>query len=1131
MLRQTSNLKNLASVTLLLTGRSSDNVYKHQLARQLIDSFDELIEGSQAKLLAFTNGVSMPVAIENDDLVETWTDLDLPGNLTTLVLTNLGTDEMGLDHLSIVQKFMKSKTGLIVIEIGNPAIQTRALLERSASCNFEGHALILSPNTVYFCNNAVPATLSDLRFDSLQPMTWAGSKNPYPKPQTTIIMPNIFASAAKVQRQHPNHQHQKHNVSSDFTSYYGVTISTSSPPRPNRSYRSYSEYPRFQLDENVDEIVDKIMEEIDVEKQDTSEEPAFEKMSDAKKKTFCKYRKSCYETGTPPVIDNDWFFYPSHWLHKKKVVEEGEEHEEGAPVEGEVDDLLERKFRCKYRLSCYHEKGIPLSEREAEKERKSILASKEKVQPGKKKTLKEIAAQTLQEVQEASEKAAKRPAEKAVQTKLTANQEKLDEKLHCKYRKSCYETGKRPVIDEGWKLPLPINIFSTESAETVGKQINYSELENLEKKVYCKYRKSCYETGVKPKIEPEFFIYTLLDLFTIHEQVETRKLTLQEKCKYRKSCYETGIVPEINPKLEAVIEKEVSPVIPTNVQDLKLLCKYRKSCYAQIHEAATVDTIKHIRKRRQIEKEVTRRKARREKLHRRLRGEMQLGHWRKYFRKDRSEAEEIEEAEPEEVSSIRTPQPIETGRKPMQEEKQVEEEEQEQEEAEVKKPKTKKQRQPKKTAAPVKAIVDEAVSTVEEKLEEAPVTKKFRKARKMVKPTESTETEEVKPSKVKKGKETPKEVSKRKKKVRFQMEEGEPAEEEVKEEPEKEEEEVKRRAMVEEEEQSKEEAEEQREEEEAQQQKEEAAEETEEEEEEEEMVKKEAPEQAAEKERVVVDRKKPPNASKATEKEKTTADALEDMIEQIHHQHEIQHKKEYCKYRKSCYSSGKKPKIDSSVVGIISSFGEQLEKAYAEEEDAISRVRNEIDKKLACKYRKSCYETGILPEIKKPIVVDEDSMAFKVGLSKHLQCKYRKSCYEKNGLKPIHHEAGEAEEKRKPTEHARVEEVKETISEKESEGKRSPKVDRQPVEQQKQAESGKKEEECKPGTACYISAAPKAMKEDHAGSMARIGAERYKQSGKCSPYYYSCREVLGLPRKERAPIGPNGRRLCRKKQL
>ncbi|KIH50721.1 hypothetical protein ANCDUO_19197, partial [Ancylostoma duodenale] len=446
---------------------------------------------------------------------------------------------------------------------GRPVIQTRALLDKSAPCHLGGHAVILSPNTAYFCNKATPAMLPGLEFVGLHEITQPELEPGWEEPQALFLMPQIFVSAAKGSEKRQREQQQ-----------------------------------------DVEEIVDQIMEEI-VEEGVISapkKEREFTELNEEEKKKFCKYRKSCYESGVKPVIDDDWFFYPSHWWpFKKEEEEETVEKEEAKPYD-EEEDLMLQKLQCKYRVSCYKERGIPLTEKEKE-ETKMVLASKKKVQPGKKLTLKELAAKTLLELEEAAERAAKRPILKVIETKLSKKEEELNEKLNCKYRKSCYETGQKPVIEDAWKLPIPIKIFSTESADTVSKQINYSELEELEKKLYCKYRKSCYETGVKPEIEPEIFIRTIADLTTIHEQVETRKLTLQEKCKYRKSCYETGIVPEINPKLEAVIQKEVSSVIPTNVQDLKMLCKYRKSCYAEVHDSATVDTIKFIRKRRQIEKE------------------------------------------------------------------------------------------------------------------------------------------------------------------------------------------------------------------------------------------------------------------------------------------------------------------------------------------------------------------------------------------------------------------------------------------------------------------------------------------------------------------------------------------------
>ncbi|KHJ75804.1 hypothetical protein OESDEN_24580, partial [Oesophagostomum dentatum] len=682
---------------------------------------------------------------------------------------------------------------------GSPAIQTRVLLERSAACPLEGHALILSPNLVYFCNKAKPRMIPDLRFDHV------------------------------------------HEVPPNF--------------KP--------------LEEDVDQIVSQIMKEIAEESTVEKKEPEFSELPEAKKRMICKYRKSCYETGVRPKIDDDWIFYPSHWWPTKKEIEIIIRDENETEPYNAEEDLMIQKFHCKYRVSCYEQRGIPYTEKPERKEARSVLASKKKVQPGKKKTLKEIAAATLQKVEAAKEKAAKRPAIKVVQKKLTANQEKINEKLNCKYRKSCYETGQKPVFDEGWKLP--ISIFSTESAETISKELNYSELEELEKKVYCKYRKSCYETGVKPEIEPEFFIQTIIDLFTIHEQVETRKLSLQEKCKYRKSCYETGIVPEINPKLEAVIQKEVSSVIPTNVQDLKLLCKYRKSCYAEIHDSATVDTIKSIRKRRQIEKEVRRRKAKRAKLHHRLRGEMQLGHWRKYSRKTayqetpQAAAEEAVKvvAEPKRAKSRRVkqsskakePQPeVEEEAKVEIIEPQEEEKKEEPESEPAPEPKPEAQPEPEPEAEPEPE--PEPETEAEPEPEPQPQPKKQRKIKRM-KPEEQVDERKVK-------KFTPKPRTTTKTEEEFFREEqpkpGKPPR--SKQEPKKKE----------------------------------AA-----------KPKKQA-EEVDKKEEGKQDTRK----TEEVESELGAKDAMQKLIEDMHHQQEIQQQKEYCKYRKSCYESGEKPKIDTT---------------------------------------------------------------------------------------------------------------------------------------------------------------------------------------------------------------------------
>ncbi|VDL65903.1 unnamed protein product [Nippostrongylus brasiliensis] len=809
------------------------------------------------------------------------------------------------------------------------------------------------------------------------------------------------------------------------------------------------------------------------------------------KKLSCKFRKSCYETGVIPPIDSGLVAFFTKWWPSWEAEEEEvkEEKELGKPFDAD-EDLMTQKLLCKYRTSCYEERGIPLDEKQEEKRRALFAAKPVPKQPGKKKTLKEIAAIALKKVAEAEEKATKRPVVKVVEKRLNAAEEKRNEKLNCKYRKSCYETGEKPVIEDAWKLP--VIAFATESAETVSQEINYDELEELQKKVYCKYRKSCYETGVKPHIEPEIFIKTLADLTTIHEQVETRKLTLQEKCKYRKSCYETGIVPEINPKLEAVIQKEVSSVIPTNAQDLRMLCKYRKSCYAEVHESATVDTIKKIRKRRQIEKEVRRRKARRIKLHRRLRGELQLGSYRSRHRAAQQEAEERSDENVENVAKMIN---VKVASAPKKGRKSVKEEESKVEKVSSNQPKAKKAKQQQKAE---EEATDEPDSSAIE--DETPLAKKQRKAKKSKEQKEEEvkveKKVEKKAEKKAEKKEEPK-MEKKKEKSKAEKKKEEPKESEKQ--PQQKTKKESQKTKDAEEEETKDKIEEK----------------------EKQEIEKEAAEGCHEKKRF----------NKA-------AEAMKKMVEEMHRQQEDLKIREHCKYRKSCYETGQRPVIDQSFHHLLQKFSEHVDREM-EQQDSSELPKSEAQKKLECKYRKSCYETGVLPEIKVQVVpTEEQPIVFKAGVSKQLQCKYRKSCYEEAGIIAPKPEVNETEDKRaklekKPSQSARPSgDTKRDGGKTEGGAKKQVKLDGAAAASKDAADGkGGDSAQCKPGQSCYSSAPPRAMNEDHAGSMARTGEQRYRESGWCNPYYYSCREILGLPPKERAPIGPNGKRLCRKKPL
>ncbi|PIO76008.1 hypothetical protein TELCIR_01930 [Teladorsagia circumcincta] len=107
-----------ASLTLLITGHSGVNVDKQQLARQFVASYDEIIKESPSQLIVFTNGVAVPVAVEERHEHGIWDDTHLAGNVTTVIVTNLGIDEMNTDQLVIIQRLMKTTAPLVVIEFG-----------------------------------------------------------------------------------------------------------------------------------------------------------------------------------------------------------------------------------------------------------------------------------------------------------------------------------------------------------------------------------------------------------------------------------------------------------------------------------------------------------------------------------------------------------------------------------------------------------------------------------------------------------------------------------------------------------------------------------------------------------------------------------------------------------------------------------------------------------------------------------------------------------------------------------------------------------------------------------------------------------------------------------------------------
>jgi hypothetical protein len=68
--------------------------------------------------------------------------------------------------------------------------------------------------------------------------------------------------------------------------------------------------------------------------------------------------------------------------------------------------------------------------------------------------------------------------------------------------------------------------------------------------------------------------------------------------------------------------------------------------------------------------------------------------------------------------------------------------------------------------------------------------------------------------------------------------------------------------------------------------------------------------------------------------------------------------------------------------------------------------------------------------------------------------------------------------------------------------------------------------QCKYRKSCYSSGdLPKVMDRVVAEE---AGQRNWTGEGRCNPWRISCRQAMGLPIREKAPIGPNGKRLCRK---
>lgn len=1180
-----------AGPTILITGPAGENDAKiDYLGRYVPQSVLKNAHSTKSDVLIYNHDASDSL-IENTENVQQLHGVSLDKNVSTVVFTSDSLESLTENEIDALESLFRTERALYIVEFGRSVRKTSFWSEHAdcwATSSVESEAV----NTVYLCN----------------------------KPNNNIPV-EIASEKILIEKESP--------ISP--SSFFFVSA-------VSKKYRVDKKKMDEELEDEIQDIVEESMKTVEKRKRDSQDDDdddddnEFDNKHDPKRdhRLHCKYRKSCYETGKrgliePYDISFDHIFHfwraPTSQQHHLPKTEDADQ--DGVP-DSEDDDvnLADRKLVCKYRTACYKEHNIPLSDKQQERER-SFMSAKLQVPQGKKRTLKDIAAKAVSGVKEREEEVKTRPIPKSliVEKKLQEIENQLQKKLDCKYRKSCYETGNLPDIEESsFSIPFLYSDSKDDKDDDDEKEEKpFAEMEDLEKKHYCKYRKSCYSTGEKPDIESELVIESFRDILEMPDVVETRKLTLQERCKYRKSCYETGILPDLSrddEHIEKAIKKEVSSVVPSTVQDLKTLCKYRKSCYQEISESSSADIVQIIRKRRLIEKEVRKRRTRRHRrLHKRrammTRYGMTSGSASKYDKveKTQKELQDIADAREhrkdipapksvkihgkkkaekvvEDVIEQNTVNPAETEQDNSAEEenepvletskskkskrslKKVKEPATEPEDVPEPEIKKKQKKSLKTVVAPVPVPVPEPED--EEKQEPVPEPpKKTKKSSKKIKRADSGEEEEDAPVPGPIPVPVPVKADKKEKKPDPEDDDDDDDE----------------------------------------------------------------PEAPAKIQKV--------STKTATPNADSDDDDDDDDGNEFDNKHDPKRDHRlHCKYRKTCYETGERGLIepyDFSIWHLVHfwaappsqqhhNYGkhkdsdgdgvpdiEDKDAAMADrklsckyrpscyekydipvgekilereqkrtvkpdsaedddEDDEDEKERkidlNAADRRLECKYRRSCYDSGVLPTIQQ--WSEAPTLSETIDTSpknmKFQKCKYRKSCYEAEGisnkedtvdsnedlkkphipekLKPVetskdrhHHQSKHGKKKHQEPKDSdeeddddkkedQKEKLKKTKEDKKEDAKIHQQTDTETLEQEVREISLSVAEKlhCKYRKSCYSSVEPKAAKQDHSGTMAR----RAGSGQKCHIYYLSCREAMGLPPKEKAPMGPNGKRLCRK---
>ncbi|KAF7632392.1 hypothetical protein Mgra_00008174 [Meloidogyne graminicola] len=236
-------------------------------------------------------------------------------------------------------------------------------------------------------------------------------------------------------------------------------------------------------EENKEEKEGKINKEEDEKEDDEEKEEELERVKDVEEGNDDELKKEGLNEEGKEEEDDD-----EEDDEEKELVEENDREDQEEEINEEKEEeeeeeeeniekfnslsITDKKRKCRYRLSCYVKKGIIIPEKNKEKEQKEeinddyiskgkrTLGGKIKVDIEKKATLKnaaKLAVKKVRKQEEDGEILRKQYSHDGEQV-LADFWAELERKNRCKYRRSCYSSGKLPKIKQSKILQWLSNI-------------------------------------------------------------------------------------------------------------------------------------------------------------------------------------------------------------------------------------------------------------------------------------------------------------------------------------------------------------------------------------------------------------------------------------------------------------------------------------------------------------------------------------------------------------------------------------------------------------------------------------------------------------------------------------------------